>query len=181
MIDLARYTTGPFERGASPWREAAWWIVRAVFFQTPLPWPSSMRVSLLRLFGAKIGQGVVIRSYVNITFPWRFTAGDHVWIGEEALILALAPVIIGSNCCISQRAFLCTGSHDFLSSAFSLVTKPITIHDGSWIAASAFVAPGVEIGPCSMLAAASAALKNIPPNCIARGNPATVIKKVAVG
>lgn len=176
MIDLSGYTTGGFQRGASPLKEAAWWIVRALFFQTPFPWPSGVRASLLRLFGARIGQGVVIRSHVNITFPWRFTAGDHVWLGEEVLILSLAPVVIESNCCISQRAFLCTGSHDFSSPAFSLKTAPITIREGSWVAASAFIAPGIQIGPSSMVTAGSAALTDVPPNVIVRGNPAEIIK-----
>jgi putative colanic acid biosynthesis acetyltransferase WcaF len=178
MIDLAGYTTGKFQRGASPLKEAVWWIVRALFFQTPFPWPSSLRVTLLRLFGATIGQGVIIRAGVNITFPWRFTAGDHIWLGDEVLILTLAPVVIESNCCISQRAFLCTGSHDFSSPAFSLKTAPITIRQGSWIAAAAFIAPGVTIGPESMVAAGSVVLADVPPKVIVRGNPAAVAKQL---
>ena len=178
MIDLSGYTTGGFSRGASPLMEAAWWAVRALFFQTPLPWPSALRVGLLRLFGARIGEGVVVRSHVNITFPWRFCAGDHVWLGEEVLILSLAPVTIESNCCISQRAFLCTGSHDFRSPAFTLRTKPITIREGSWVAAAAFIAPGVQVGPGSMVAAGSVVLADVPPGVMVRGNPAAVVKQV---
>lgn len=176
MIDLSGYTTGGFDRGASRLREAAWWAARCLFFQTPLPWPSALRVALLRMFGAHVGEGVVIRSQVNITFPWRFAIGDHSWIGEEVLILSLARVEIGANCCISQRAFLCTGSHDFASPAFTLRTEPIVIRDGSWIAAGAFVAPGVEIGPGSMVAAGAVVLKNVAPKTIVGGNPAVVIK-----
>jgi putative colanic acid biosynthesis acetyltransferase WcaF len=178
MIDLSGYTTGDFQRGASPLKEAAWWVVRALFFLTPMPWPSGLRVALLRAFGATIGQGVVIRSGVNITFPWRFTAGNYVWIGEEVLILTLAPVVIESNCCISQRAFLCTGSHDFSSPAFSLKTGPIRIRDGSWVAATAFIAPGVNVGPESMVAAGSVVVADVPPKVIVRGNPAVVVKEL---
>jgi putative colanic acid biosynthesis acetyltransferase WcaF len=178
MIDLKGYTTGGFERGASPAKEAAWWVVRAIFFQSWVPWPSELRAALLRLFGATVGEGVVIRGGVNITFPWRFTAGDHVWIGGEALILSLAPVVIESNCCISQRAFLCTGTHDFASAAFTLRTSAITIKEGSWIAAGAFVGPGVEIGPGSMVTAGSVAVKNVEPGVIVQGNPAVVIKRL---
>jgi putative colanic acid biosynthesis acetyltransferase WcaF len=178
MINLADYTTGGFDRGASRAKEAAWWLVRALFFQTPLPWPSGLRVALLRAFGARIGQGVVIRSQVNITFPWRFAVADHVWIGEEVLILTLAPVEIESHCCISQRAFLCTGSHDFSKAEFSLVTRGIRVREGSWIAAGAFIAPGVEIGPGSMVTAGSVVTGNIGPGVIARGNPAMVVKEL---
>jgi putative colanic acid biosynthesis acetyltransferase WcaF len=178
MIDLSGYTTGGFQRGASPLKEAAWYLVRAAFFQTSLPWPSALRAALLRLFGAKVGTGVVIRSQVNITFPWRFSAGDHVWIGEEVLVLSLAQVTIESNCCISQRAFLCTGSHDFSSAAFTLRTKGITIREGSWVAAGAFIAPGVEVGPGSMVAAGSVVLGDVAPRVIVRGNPAAVVKEL---
>lgn len=177
MINLAGYSRGDFERGASPLKEAAWWVVRALFFQTPVPWPSELRVGLLRMFGAKVGAGVVIRAQVNITFPWRFTAGDHVWIGEEALILSLAPVVIESNCCISQRAFLCTGSHDFSSPAFTLKTAGITIREGSWVAATAFIAPGVTVGPGSMVGAGSVVVGDVGPGVIVRGNPAVVVKQ----
>jgi putative colanic acid biosynthesis acetyltransferase WcaF len=178
MIDLSGYSTRGFERGASPLKEAAWWAVRVLFFQTPLPWPSALRVALLRFFGATVGRGVVIRPQVNITFPWRFSAGDHVWIGEEALILSLAQVTIESNCCISRRAFLCTGSHDFSSPAFSLRTSAITIREGSWVAAAAFIAPGVKVGPGSMVAAGSVVLADVAPRTIVRGNPAEVVKQL---
>ena len=134
-----------------------------------------LRVALLRAFGAPVGQGVVIRGKVNITFPWRLTVGDHVWVGEEVLILSLAPVVLESDICISQRAFICTGSHRFHAPGFDLVTKPITIRKGSWIAAQAFVAPGVEIGPDSMVAAGSVVLEDVPPRTVVRGNPAVPV------
>ena len=123
---LEGYTTGGFDRGAPRWKELLWVLAKVVFFENGLPWPSALRVALLRAFGA-----TVVRSRVNITFPWRLTIGDHVWLGEEVLILSLAPVTLESDVCISQRAFLCTGSHRFHSPGFDLVTKPITIRRGS--------------------------------------------------
>src|SRR5437667_148629 len=94
--------------------------------------------------GTKIGRGVVIRANVNISFPRRLTIGDHVWIGEDAGILTLAPVLVESNVCISQRTHLCTGSHDFRREDFKLQAAPITVREGSWIAAASFIGPGVE-------------------------------------
>ena len=99
--------------------------------------------------------------------------------GEEVIILSLAAVTIESSVCISQRAFLCTGSHDFRSPGFSLVTKAITVRSGSWIAAQAFIGPGVEIGDGSMVAAGSVVTENVPPRVIVRGNPAMVVKQLA--
>jgi putative colanic acid biosynthesis acetyltransferase WcaF len=175
-VNLAIYDNSDFDRGAPRWKEALWIAVRCIFFQTPWPWPSSFRVALLRKFGARIGTGVVIRSNVNISFPWRLAIGDHVWIGEDVGILSLAPVIIESNVCISQRAFLCAGSHDFRRDDFKLKVAPITIRYGSWIAAASFIAPGVEIGPASVVSAGSVVLQNVPSNSFVRGNPAVEIK-----
>lgn len=156
-------------------------VAKCGFFLNPVPWPSALRIAILRIFGARIGARVVIRSQVNITFPWRVEIGDDVWLGEEVLILSLAPVTIGSNVCISQRAFLCTGSHDFRATHFDLITKPITIRSGSWVAAQAFIAPGVEIGEGSMVAAGSVVLENVPPKTLVRGNPGVVVKRFEPG
>lgn len=175
-MKLRDYTTGDFERGAPAWKEVLWLAAKALFFLNAWPWPSALRVALLRAFGARIGERVVIRARVNVTFPWRLTLGDDVWLGEEVLLLTLAPIAIGSDVCISQRAFLCTGSHDFRAPGFDLVTKPITVRAGAWIAAQAFLAPGVEVGAGSMIGAGSVVLESVAPRSIVAGNPAAVVK-----
>ena len=179
-MDLSIYDNSDFDRGAPGWKEALWVLTRCLFFQNPLPWPSALRVAFLRAFGAKIGNGAVIRANVNISHPWRLEMGDHVWIGEDVGILSLAQVTIGSNVCISQRAYLCTGSHDFRREDFKLKVAPITVRDGSWIAAASFIAPGVEIGSGSVVSAGSVVFQNIPPGTFARGNPAKIETGTAV-
>jgi putative colanic acid biosynthesis acetyltransferase WcaF len=173
--DLSVYTTGDFDRGAPRWKEACWVLCKALFFMAPIPWPSGFRVLLLRLFGARIGAGVVIRSGVNVTFPWKLAVGDHTWIGESAWLLNLAPIAVESHVCISQRAFLCTGSHEHRKPTFDLITRPITLRHGCWVAAQAVVCPGVEIGPGAVLGAGSVAAEDIPERRVARGNPAAVV------
>ena len=175
-MNLGLYSTQGFDRGAPRWKEAAWWILRALFFLGPIPWPSEIRCAILRGFGARIGSGVVIRNGVNISFPWRFLAGDHVWIGEEVMILSLAEVRLESHICISQRAFLCTGSHNHRQENFALITKPIHVENKCWIAAQAFVAPGVTLGTGSVVSAGSVVLKDVPNGKIVRGNPAVEIE-----
>ena len=153
MLDLAQFNNASFDRGASSWKEALWWVFRSLCFAPWFPIPSSVKVAVLRWFGAKVGTGVVIRSRVNITFPWKVEIGDQVWIGDEVLILSLDRVRIGSNVCISQRAFLCTGSHDFRKETFDLITEPIEIGDGCWIAACAFIGPGAVVPAGTMVKA----------------------------
>ncbi len=158
-------------------KEALWLLSKILFFLNPFPWPSGLRVFLLGLFGARVGRQVVIRSGVNITFPWRLTVGDHVWIGEDVLVLSLAPVTLGSHVCVSQRAFLCTGSHDWRRESFDLQVRPIVVEDEVWIAAQAFIGPGTSIGAGSIVCAGTVLMKSIPPQSLAKGNPAEVSLK----
>ncbi len=155
MIRLDQYDNSSFDRGAGRLKEIAWMFTKHLFFTASWPIPSRIRGALLRLFGAKVGKGVVIRSRTNISFPWRLEIGDHVWIGEEVIILSLAPVKIANHCCISQRAFLCTGSHDFNKPSFDLITRPISIGESSWVAACAFVGPDTDIEPGTLVKANS--------------------------
>jgi putative colanic acid biosynthesis acetyltransferase WcaF len=171
-VNLATFQNSGFSRGAPAWKEALWIVCRGLFFAANWPLPSAFRCWLLRLFGAQVGKGVVIRSGVSISFPWRLHVGNHVWIGEGVRILSLAPVTIHSDVCISQEAFLCTGSHDYRREDFALVTAPIVIETEVWIAARAFVGPGVTIGPKTVVAACAVVIRDIPAASFASGNPA---------
>lgn len=151
MIKLSKFNNASYCRGVPRWKEALWWLARSLCFAPWFPIPSPIKVAVLRVFGAKVGSGVVIRSRVNITMPWRVEIGDHVWLGDEVFILSLDRVRIGSHVCISQRAFLCTGNHDFKSEGFDLITAPIEIGDSCWVGACAFVGPGAVMPPGSMV------------------------------
>jgi putative colanic acid biosynthesis acetyltransferase WcaF len=175
MLDLFKFNNTEFSRGAPRWKEALWWVCRSLFFAPWFPIPSPIKVGVLRLFWAKVGTGVVIRSRVNITMPWNVEIGDHVWIGDEVLILSLDRVRIGSNVCLSQRAFLCTGSHDFGKETFDLITKSIEIGDGCWIGAQAFVGPGVSFGPGSRCLAGAVVVKDVPAGATVGGVPARAV------
>ncbi len=120
QVDLSVYSTGNFSRGAGPIREGLWILTSLVLFRLcPFKF-SALKCAVLRMFGAKVGAGVVIKPNVRITFPWKLTLGDHVWVGEECWLLNLAPILIESHVCISQRAFLCSGSHNYKSRTFDL-------------------------------------------------------------
>src|SRR5262245_33150703 len=130
------------DRGRAAWVEALWYLVKCGVFLSPLPFPNRLKCFLLRAFGAHIGEGVVIKPRVNIHLPWKLVIGNFAWIGEEVFILNLEPVTLGAHCCISQRAFLCTGNHDYAEPDMPYRNKPIIIEDGAWVGAQVFVAPG---------------------------------------
>jgi putative colanic acid biosynthesis acetyltransferase WcaF len=174
-VRLDSYTAGGFDRGAPRWKEALWLIVQALFLRSWIP-GSGLRCRCLRWFGARIGQGVVIKPGVRVKFPWRLVVADDVWLGEDVWIDNLAEVRIESNVCISQGAYLCTGSHDWSDARFTLIIRPIVVEEGAWIGAQARVAPGVRVGAHAVLALGSVATKNLQPGWVHQGNPAVAVK-----
>lgn len=158
-------------------KRVLWYLVNAVFFGLPIPWPAMIRPLLLRIFGACVGKGVVIKPRVNIKYPWFLKIGDNAWIGEGVWIDNIADVKIGDNVCISQGAYLCTGNHDWSKQAFDLMTKPIFIENGVWVGAKAIICPGVRLKSYSVITAGSVMTKDTEPYMIYQGNPATATKQ----
>lgn len=175
MIRLDSYDNDSFNRGVSKLFELTWMFTRAFVFLHSFPVPSKLKVVALRFFGATVGKGVVIRSRVNISMPWRLALGDFVWLGDDVSILSLADVRIGSNCCISQRVFLCTGSHNFASETFDLEVNPITLEESCWVGAQCFVGPGVIMAQGSRCLAGAVLIRNTKPGTTVGGVPAKVI------
>ena len=163
-------------RGRSKLYEALWYLAKRFFLLSRMPWPSRLKATILRAFGATVGTGVTIKPRVNVHFPWKLSIGDHAWIGEEVFILNFEPVKIGKHACVSQRAFLCTGNHDFRDPLMSYRNRPIDVHDGAWVGAQCFVAPGVTIGEDAVATAGSIVLKDLPEAMICSGNPCVPVK-----
>jgi putative colanic acid biosynthesis acetyltransferase WcaF len=179
-VDLSKFSAGGFDRGAGPFKEALWRLVSLGLFQLCPLKLSGLKRAVLRWFGASVGRGVVIKPEVKITFPWKLTLGNHVWLGEQSWLLNLAPITLEDNVCISQRAFLCTGNHDYKSPSFDLMIRPIRVEPGAWIGASAFVGPGVSVGTHAVLAAGAVAARDLESYGIYQGNPAVLIRKRSI-
>lgn len=153
-----------------------WYIINACFIKSSHPF-SFLRFFLLRLFGAKMGKGVVIKPSVNIKYPWRLSIGNYVWIGEHVWIDNLDNITIGDNVCISQGAMLLSGNHNYKKQGFDLMIAPIIIEEGVWIGAKAVVTGGTTCKNHSILTVASVAPKFMEAYAIYRGNPAVKVRE----
>jgi putative colanic acid biosynthesis acetyltransferase WcaF len=176
QTDLSSFNNSWYKPGAGIVVRSLWYCVNACYFKSSFP-INSIKIFWLRLFGAKIGKGVVVKPGVNIKYPWRLKVGNHVWIGEKVWIDNLGDVEIEDNVCISQGAFLLCGNHDYKRSTFDLVVKDITLKKGAWIGAKCTVCPGVTAGSHSVLTVGSIATSNLEENTIYQGNPATALRK----
>lgn len=173
--DLSLYNNGWYKPGAGLLKRAFWYRFSSVFVNSRFPF-SGFKIFLLRLFGAKIGTGCVVKPNVNVKYPWNLRIGNYTWIGEHAWIDNLTTVTIGNNCCISQGGFLLTGNHDYSGKRFDLIIKPITLEDGAWVGAKSVVCPGVTMKSHSVLAVGSVATSDLEEWSIYQGNPAVKVK-----
>lgn len=176
FIHLDQYTIKDYSPGAPAWKQLLWFFIGDAIVQSRLLPISSLKVWVLRSFGASIGQGVRIKPGVQVKFPWRLTIGNHCWIGENVWIDNLAPIVLEDHICVSQSVYFCTGNHDWTAPTFDLQVAPITVRSGSWLAARSTIAPGVEIGEGAVLSLGSVAVKSLAPWTIYAGNPAVAIK-----
>jgi putative colanic acid biosynthesis acetyltransferase WcaF len=176
MTDLSVYKKPDFKEKESPIRSILWYIVSHLIFTNYLFPFYGIKKSILTAFGAKIGNGFVIKPCVNIKFPWKLEVGNHVWIGEKVWIDNLGQVKIGNHVCISQGATLLTGNHNYRSVSFDLIIKPIVIEDGVWIGAKAVVAPGVICKTNAVLTLGSILTGDMEADAIYQGNPAFIKK-----
>lgn len=131
---------------------------------------------LLRMFGAKIGKGVLIRRSATVTYPWKLTIGNWCWVGDHATLYTLGEITIDENTVISHHAYLCTASHDYTRPTFDQFAKAIHVESEAWIATNVFVGPGVTIGRGAVVGACSVVLKDVPANIVCAGNPLKVLR-----
>lgn len=176
-VNLSQYSQPDYSRGRSKAVVMLWWLVQGSLFKFSLHNMYGFRRRLLRIFGARIGPGVKIRASAHFTYPWKVSIGENSWVGDRAQLYSLDEIVIESNSVVSQDAYLCTGTHDIEDPGFSLITSPITVKEGAWVAAGVFVYPGVTIHRNAVAAARSTVLKSIPPNEVHAGMPAKFVKE----
>lgn len=174
--DLSAFNNSWYQPG-SVLKIGIWQLFSALFLINHLSVINSLKVAVLRMFGAKIGTGVVIKQGVRIKYPWLLEIGNHVWIGECCWIENHALVKIGNHVCLSQGAMLLCGNHNFKKSNFELMVGEIILEDGVWIGARSLVCPGITCKSHSVLSVESVASNNLEPYSIYRGNPAVKMRE----
>jgi putative colanic acid biosynthesis acetyltransferase WcaF len=174
--DLSRFRLPGGFRGRPAWLVQLWLVVQAILFHSSPQVFFGWRRFLLRLFGAQIGKGVLIRPSASVTYPWKVTIGDYSWIGDDVVLYSLGEINIGCHTVISQRSYLCGAYHDYTRPTFDMVAGPITIGDQVWIAADVFIAPNVKVGAGCLVGARSTVFNNLPAGMVCYGSPAIPVR-----
>ena len=175
FIDLGEFANPEYDPGRGRLVRTIWYFVSLVVYESGWFPFGRLKARILRWFGARIGNGVVVKPHVRIKYPWRLSVGDHCWLGQEAWIDNIADVSLGDHVCVSQRSYLCTGNHDHRQRTFDLIAKPIHVGRGAWIGASSLIMGGVTIRANAVVAGGSVVVKDVPAATIVGGNPARQI------
>jgi len=170
---LAARRGRPYDKGRGFVAQALWVAVSTLIF-TQVWCPNRLRCAILRWFGADVGQNVLIRHRVRVQWPWKLSIGNDSWVGTDAELYNIDNIRIGSDVCISQHVYVCTGSHDRRSPSFEFDNGPIVLEDGVWLCARSTVLRGVTIGANSVVGATSLVTRDVPPNSIVRPPPAII-------
>ena len=174
--DLKKFKVTKGFRGRSKVVVQLWWIVENTFFAMSPQFLYGWRRFLLRLFGAQVGRGVLIRSTAKFTYPWKVSIGDYSWIGEQTVFYSLDEIRIGTHVAIAHGVYFNTGLHDYTKKKFTILSKKIIIGDECWITNDVYIAPGVIIGRGTVIGARSSVYKDLPANKVCIGNPAKIVR-----
>lgn len=154
-----------------------WSIVWLVAFRPTPRWGlNGWRIFLLRAFGARVGERSRVLPTCKVWAPWNLEIGNSTVLGDSVDCYSMGLIKIGSYVSVSQRSFLCAGSHDINTVRLPLITKPIFINDYAWVCAEAFIGPGCEVGEGAVVAARAVCMKSVPAWKVVAGNPACVVK-----
>ena len=171
----------PIQKNSLPFKvklyAKIWSIVNKTLFKYGLFFSKKLRIYLLNLFGAKIHNTCSINRNTIIDYPWNLTMGKKSSLGINTWAYCIDKITIGENCCIGNDVYLLCGSHNTRSSSFELVTYPILIGNGVWIATRANILPNVSLGNFTVVAMGSVVTKSTEEFDIVGGNPAKFIKK----
>ncbi|MFV0624141.1 putative colanic acid biosynthesis acetyltransferase [Sphingomonas sp. ac-8] len=150
------------------------WLLLARWTPPPL---HRWRRWLLRAWGAEIGARARVYASVRIWHPANLSVGAGSILGPRVRCYNQGRIRIGASVVVSQDASLCASTHDMADPLFPLLLRPIAIEDHAWVAAEAFVGPGVRIGTGAVLGARGVAMRDLAAWTVYSGNPARPLKQ----
>lgn len=169
--------TGPSFSFQNRIKRCFWELTALLLFRySPKPL-HSWRSFLLRCFGAKVGRKVHVYPGVKIWAPWNLELNDECGIASGVILYSQGMITIGKRAVVSQGAHLVAGTHDYTKPGFPLITRPICIGDYVWVAAEAFVHPGVTINTGCVIGARSVVTNDMPAWTICAGHPCKPLKQ----
>jgi len=175
--DLTLFRVPQEFRGRSKWIVQLWWLVQDTLFRFSPQFCFGWRAFLLRMFGARLGENVRIRPTARITYPWKLSIGDNVWVGDDCVLYNLGDIRMGSNVALAHGVYLCTGLHDYTRIDFPIDAQPIAVEDQVWLTNDVFIGPGVTVGRGSVVGARSTVLRDLPGGMICYGSPAQAVRQ----
>jgi len=149
------------------------WTVLAAWTPAPLV---AWRRLVLGAFGANIHPTARVYGSARIWYPPNLTMAAGAVLGPRSNCYSVARITLGDGAIVSQGAHLCTGTHDIDDPGFQLIAAPIVIGRNAWVAAEAFVGPGITIGEGAVLGARGVAFSDLVPWGVYAGNPARLLR-----
>ncbi|HWO30297.1 MAG TPA: acyltransferase [Candidatus Acidoferrum sp.] len=150
--------------------------------RTPLSVRLRGRAQLSGCGEVVLGEGVSLNGTVVpielVTYAsGRIEIGNHTFINFGSSIAARTSVKIGSHCHLGHYTFVMDNDqHDVVRHTELPQSDPVIIEDHVWIGSKVVILPGVHIGSRAVIGAGSIVTKDIPPRCVAAGNPARVLR-----
>jgi putative colanic acid biosynthesis acetyltransferase WcaF len=149
------------------------WVLLARWTPPPM---RRWRLWLLRRFGATMSPTANVYGSARIWSPANLVVDDYATIGPRATVYSMGAIHLGAYAIISQGAHLCAGTHDIEDAGFQLRASAIAIGARAWVAAEAFVGPGVTVGEGAVLGARGCAMRDLEAWTVYTGNPACALR-----
>jgi maltose O-acetyltransferase len=150
------------------------------FNQTGVDDAAERRGLLLGLLG-QLGEGSEIKPPLRCDYGYRIRVGARTFVNYGLVALDVASIEIGDDVQIGPNVQLLTPTHPLEPDARRAkweAAEPIAIEGNVWLGGGVIVLPGVTIGENTVVGAGSIVTRDLPPNVVAAGNPARVVRSI---
>lgn len=138
-----------------------------------------LRSLMSRLIGYRVDDGFRLFPPVYIDFGKNIKIGKDVFVNSGCCFQDQGGVTLGDGCLVGHNVVFATLDHDKRPGRRGDMTAaPIVVGKDVWIGAHATILKGVTIGDGAIVAAGAVVTRDVPPNTIAAGVPARVVKTI---